>query len=163
MTSDESVDWTLTVNGREVTVRTEADTALLYVLRNHLQLKGSRFGCGLGLCGACYVLVDGYPVYSCDTPVEAVVGKAITTVEGLDRDGRPHPVAQALQDAQAAQCGYCMSGIVVNAAALLHDNPRPTRAEVCATLDRNLCRCGSHNRVVRAVLAAAASVDERSR
>jgi nicotinate dehydrogenase subunit A len=163
MTSDHSVERTLTVNGRRVVVRTEDDTPLLYVLRDQLQLKGTRFGCGLGVCGACYVLVDGHAVYSCDTPVWSVEGKAITTVEGLDSDGTPHPVAQALQDAQAAQCGYCMSGIVVNAAALLTDNPRPTRDEVCAALDRNLCRCGAHNRVVRAVLAAAETLDERSR
>jgi nicotinate dehydrogenase subunit A len=163
MTSDDSVERTLTVNGRRVAVCTEADTPLLYVLRNHLQLKGTRFGCGRGVCGACFVLVDGRAVYSCDTPVWAVEGKAITTVEGLDRAGTPHPVAKAMQDAQAAQCGYCMSGIVVNAAALLTDNRRPSRDEVCAALDRNLCRCGAHNRVVRAVLAAAESIEERSR
>jgi nicotinate dehydrogenase subunit A len=125
------------------------------VLRNHLGLKGTRFGCGLGVCGACYVLVDGRPVYSCTTPVWAVEGKDVTTIEGLGAGGEPHPVSRALQDAQAAQCGYCMSGIVVNAAALLADNPHPTRDEVCAALDRNLCRCGTHNRVIRAVLAAA--------
>jgi len=160
MTSEERATRTMTVNGRQVSVQVEDDTPLLYVLRNHLGLKGTRFGCGLGVCGACYVLVDGRPVYSCDTPVWSVEGKTITTVEGLGDERGPHPVARALQDAQAAQCGYCMSGIVVNAAALLADNPRPTRAEVCTALDHNLCRCGAHNRVIRAVLAAAATMDE---
>lgn len=154
---------TLTVNGRERQVRTEDDTALLYVLRNHLGLKGTRFGCGLGLCGACLVLVDGRPVLSCDTPVWSVAGNEVTTVEGLGADGEPHPVARSIAAGQAAQCGYCMSGIVVAAAALLRDNPEPTDAEVRAALDRNLCRCGAHNRVVRAVLAAAAEIREGAR
>ena len=160
MTSDEPVQRTLTVNGRRVSVLTEDETALLYVLRNHLGLKGTRFGCGLGVCGACYVLVNGRPTYSCDTPVSAVEGAEITTVEGLGDASDPHPVVQALQNAQAAQCGYCMSGIVVKSAALLADNPHPTREDVCAALDGNLCRCGAHNRVIRAVLAAAAAMDE---
>jgi nicotinate dehydrogenase subunit A len=150
------------VNGRAVDVDTDIDidmdTPLLYVLRNHLGLTGTRFGCGLGVCGACFVLVDGREVYSCDTPVWAVVGKAVTTVEGLGGPDGPHPVARAIVDAQAAQCGYCMSGIVVAAAALLAAHPDPTEAQVRAALDRNLCRCGAHNRVVRAVLAAAAEL-----
>ena len=148
---DETV---LFVNGQQRRVRTEPETALLYVLRNHLGLAGTRFGCGEGLCGACLVLVDGQPRYSCDTPVSAVAGKPVTTVEGLG----PHPVAEAIVAGQAAQCGYCMSGIVVSAAALLADDDDPTEDEVRAALDRNLCRCGSHNRVVRAVLAAAATM-----
>jgi nicotinate dehydrogenase subunit A len=160
MTSDEPVQRTLTVNGRRVSVLTEDETALLYVLRNHLGLKGTRFGCGLGVCGACYVLVDGRPTYSCDTPVSAVEGAEITTVEGLGDASDPHPVVQALQNAQAAQCGYCMSGIVVKCAALLTDIPHPTREDVCAALDGNLCRCGAHNRVIRGVLAAAAAMDQ---
>jgi nicotinate dehydrogenase subunit A len=160
MTSDEPTPRTLTVNGRRVSVRVEDETALLYVLRNHLGLKGTRFGCGLGVCGACYVLVDGRPTYSCDTPVSAVDGAAITTVEGLADTSDPHPVVRALQNAQAAQCGYCMSGIVVKCAALLADIPHPTRDEVCAALDGNLCRCGAHNRVIRGVLAAAAAMDQ---
>jgi nicotinate dehydrogenase subunit A len=156
----EPVQRTLTVNGRRVDVCAEDDTALLYVLRNHLGLKGTRFGCGLGVCGACYVLVDGRPTYSCDTPVSAVDDAEITTVEGLGDASDPHPVSRALRDAQAAQCGYCMSGIVVKSAALLADNPHPTRDDVCAALDGNLCRCGAHNRVIRAVLAAAVAMDE---
>jgi nicotinate dehydrogenase subunit A len=149
---------TITVNGQRHEVRTEDDTALLYVLRNHLGLKGSRFGCGQGLCGACFVLVDGQPAYSCDTPVWAVERKEVTTVEGLGTPERPHPVAQAMIDGQAAQCGYCMSGLVVAAAALLAQNDDPSEDEVRAALDGNLCRCGAHNRVVRAVLAAGAQM-----
>jgi nicotinate dehydrogenase subunit A len=147
---------TVVVNGRRVEVRTEPDTALLYVLRNHLGLKGTRFGCGLGLCGSCFVLLDGQPAYSCDTPMWAVADREVTTVEGLGTAERGHPVARAIVDGQAAQCGYCISGIVIAAAALLADNDDPTEAEVRAALDRNLCRCGAHNRIVRAVLAAAA-------
>ena len=145
----------ITVNGRGQEIRTEPDTPLLYVLRNHLGLKGTRFGCGLGVCGACLVLVDGNPAYSCDTPMWSVDGKDVTTVEGLGSDGEPHPVARSIVARQAAQCGYCMSGIVVRAAHLLTENPDPSEADVRAALDDNLCRCGSHNRVVRAVLAAA--------
>ncbi|MCV7099234.1 (2Fe-2S)-binding protein [Mycobacterium palustre] len=148
----------LTVNGRRCEVDTEDDTPLLYALRNHLGLKGTRFGCGVGLCGACFVLVDGRPVYSCDTPLWSVAGKSIRTVEGLGSGGEPHPVARELIAGQAAQCGYCMSGIVVAAAALLDANPDPTEAEVRAALDPNLCRCGSHNRVVAAVLRAASKM-----
>jgi nicotinate dehydrogenase subunit A len=149
---------TVRVNGKREDVRTEQDTALLYVLRNHLGLKGTRFGCGLGLCGACFVLIDGRPEFSCDTPMWAVEGREVTTVEGLGTAGRPHPVAQAIVDGQAAQCGYCISGIVVAAAALLTANPDPTEDDVRAALDRNLCRCGAHNRIIRAVLAAAAEL-----
>ena len=146
------------VNGNPREVCVDDDTALLYVLRNHLGLKGTRFGCGLSVCGACAVLVDGHRVYSCDTPLWSVTGKEVTTVEGLGADGEPHPVARAIVEHQAAQCGYCMSGIVVSAAALLATNPDPSEAEVRAALDDNLCRCGAHNRVVRAVLSAAAEM-----
>jgi nicotinate dehydrogenase subunit A len=146
---------TVLVNGRREEVRTEQDTALLYVLRNHLGLKGTRFGCGLGLCGACLVLVDGRPAYSCDTPMWAVRDRAVTTVEGLGPPERPHPVAQAIIDAQAAQCGYCISGVVISAVGLLAANDDPSEDEVRAALDGNLCRCGAQNRIVRAVLAAA--------
>ena len=154
----EAVPTTVLVNGRSEVVHTERDTALLYVLRNHLGLKGTRFGCGLGLCGACFVLVDGRPVYSCDTPMWAVDGREVTTVEGLATPDRPHPVARAIIEGQAAQCGYCISGIVIAAAGLLADNDDPTEAEVRAALDGNLCRCGAHNRIVRAVLSAAAEL-----
>jgi nicotinate dehydrogenase subunit A len=147
---------TVLVNGQPREVRTEPETALLYVLRNHLGLKGTRFGCGLGLCGACMVLVDGQAVYSCDTPLWAVAGKQVTTIEGLGSPERPHPVTAALIDGQAAQCGYCLSGISIAAAELLARDDDPSEADVRAALDRNLCRCGAHNRIVRAVLAAAA-------
>ena len=158
MAEEAPVASALTVNGHSRAVRVEPDTPLLYVLRNHLGLKGTRFGCGLGVCGACLVLVDGRPVYSCDTPLWSVDGKEVTTIEGLGADGEPHPVARSIVEHQAAQCGYCMSGIVVRAARLLSVNPDPSDAEVRAELDDNLCRCGSHNRVVRAVLAAAAEM-----
>lgn len=145
----------LAVNGAAVEVEAETDTPLLYVLRNDLGLKGTRFGCGSGQCGACFVLIDGHAAPACDTPLWSAAGKAVTTVEGLGSAGNPHPLQQAFLDEQAAQCGYCMSGILCTAAALLTRNPRPTEADVRAALDRNLCRCGSHNRVVRAVLRAA--------
>ncbi|HWG01191.1 MAG TPA: (2Fe-2S)-binding protein [Trebonia sp.] len=146
----------LLVNGQPREVRADPGTALLYVLRNHLGLKGTRFGCGLGLCGACLVLVDGQAAYSCDTPLWSVAGKQVTTIEGLGTPDRPHPVTAALIDGQAAQCGYCLSGISVAAAELLARDDDPSDADVRAALDRNLCRCGAHNRIVRAVLAAAA-------
>jgi len=145
----------LTVNGTTRAVQAKPDTPLLYVLRNDLGLVGSRFGCGSGLCGACYVLIDGRPMASCDLPASFAVGKQITTVEGLGRNGDLHPVQKALIAEQAAQCAYCMSGIAVSAAALLAANKRPTQSEVREALDKHLCRCGSHNRVVRAVLRAA--------
>ncbi|MBJ7340366.1 (2Fe-2S)-binding protein [Mycolicibacterium sp.] len=151
----------VSVNGKRQRVTTEPDTALLYVLRNHLGLKGTRFGCGLSLCGSCVVLVDGHPTYSCDTPVEAVEGREVVTVEGLGTPDDPHPVARAIVDGQAAQCGYCISGIVVTAAALLERNANPSDAEVREALDRNLCRCGAHNRIVRAVLSAADEMRSR--
>ena len=139
------------VNGEPVEAPTD-DTPLLYVLRNTLGLKGTRFGCGTEQCGACVVLVDGEPTYSCTTPASAVDGRRVTTVEGLARDGRPHPLQEALLAEQAGQCGYCLSGIVMRAAALLALNPKPTEEQVRAALDPHLCRCGSHNRIVRAVL-----------
>jgi len=145
------------VNGRIREVRVEPETALLYVLRNHLGLKGTRFGCGLGVCGACLVLVDGQPTYSCDTPLWAVDGKDVTTIEGLGADGEPHPVARSIVSHQAAQCGYCMSGIVVQAARLLAGNPDPSETQVRAALDDNLCRCGAHNGIVDAIRATVAA------
>ena len=145
----------LTVNGTSRAVQAKPDTPLLYVLRNELGLVGSRFGCGSGLCGACYVLIDGRPMASCDLPVSFAAGKQVTTIEGLGRDGDLHPVQKALIAEQAAQCAYCMSGIAVSAAALLAANKRPTEEQVRAALDKHLCRCGSHNRVVKAVLRAA--------
>ncbi|WP_203780574.1 (2Fe-2S)-binding protein [Paractinoplanes rishiriensis] len=138
------------VNGESRTVEADPDTPLLYVLRNDLGLLGARFGCGLGLCGACFVHVDGHPVPSCDTPIWSIEGRAVTTVEGLT----PHPVQQALLDEQAAQCGYCVTGIVMTAAALLAREPHPTAPAVAAALDRHLCRCGAQQRMVRAVVKA---------
>ena len=144
----------LEVNGRSSEVSAAPDTPLLYVLRNDLGLVGSRFGCGSGQCGACFVLLDGRPMASCDMPASFAVGKKVTTVEGLG-GGDLHPVQKALIDEQAAQCGYCMSGIAVAAAGLLLKNQNPNETEVREALDKNLCRCGSHNRVVKAVLRAA--------
>ncbi len=141
----------LVVNGKPVEVQAGENTPLLYVLRNQLGLLGSRFGCGSGQCGACFVLVDGLAMASCDLPVSFAVDKSITTVEGLNGN---HPVQKALVAEQAAQCGYCMSGIIVSSVSLLNKNPRPTEAEIKEALDKNLCRCGSHNRVVRAVMKA---------
>ena len=140
----------LVVNGKQITVTANPDTPLLYVLRNDLGLVGSRFGCGSGQCGACFVLVDGRPMASCDLPVSFVLNKKVTTVEGLD--GR---IQRALIAEQAAQCGYCMSGIAVSAAALLEKYKNPNEDEIREALDKNLCRCGSHGRVIRAVMKAA--------
>ena len=145
----------LEVNGQRRRVSAGPDTPLLYVLRNDLGLVGSRFGCGTGQCGACFVIVEGKAVPSCDTPLWSVENKSVTTVEGLAKGGELHPVQKALLAEQAAQCGYCISGIAVAAAAFLRTHPRPSEAEVRSALDKNLCRCGAHNRVVRAVLRAA--------
>jgi nicotinate dehydrogenase subunit A len=145
----------LIVNGQESAVEAVPDSPLLYALRNDLALKGTRFGCGTGQCGACFVLIDGHPAPACDTPLWSVTGKRIITVEGLGRQGSLHPLQQAFVAEQAAQCGYCTSGVLISAAALLAENPSPTESEVRAALDRNLCRCGSHNRLARAVLRAA--------
>ena len=145
----------LSVNGKSCEVHADPNTPLLYALRNDLDLRGARYGCGSGECGACFVLIDGHPAPSCDTPLWAAAGKTITTIEGLGAQGLLQPLEQAFIAEQAAQCGYCTSGILVSAAALLAGNPHPTETEVRAALDRNLCRCGAHNRVVRAVLRAA--------
>lgn len=144
----------LTVNGVQVEVEAEPDTPLLSVLRNDLDLYGARFGCGVGLCGACFVRIDGAAVPSCDTPMWSVEHKAVVTVEGLADDARLHPVQQALLDEQAAQCGFCIGGIMVSAATLLDDNPRPDEEAVAEALDRHLCRCGVQRRIVRAVVRA---------
>ena len=139
------------VNGSRREVAAGPDTPLLYVLRNDLGLTGTRFGCGSGQCGACFVLVDGRARSSCDLAVEAVKGKTVTTIEGPRGE---HPVQKALERHQAAQCGYCMSGIIMSAVALLSQNKSPSEKEIREGLDRNLCRCGSHNRVVKAILDA---------
>ena len=147
-----------TVNGDSHAVQTDENTPLLYVLRNDCKLKGTRFGCGAGQCGSCHVMVDGVSVPSCDTPVWSVEGKQVVTVEGLGRDGKLHALQQAFIDEQAAQCGYCLSGILIHAAALLAKQRDPSEAEVRAALDEHLCRCGTHNRIVRAVLRGAAAM-----
>ncbi len=145
----------LSVNGTEHEISAPGDTPLLYVLRNQIGLKAAHFGCGTGQCGACRVLIDGQAVASCDTPLWAALGKRITTVEGLGNAAHPHPLQSALIAEQAGQCAYCLPGILISAAALLARTPLPSEAEVRAALDPNLCRCGSHNRIVRAVLRAA--------
>lgn len=147
---------TLTVNGQPVSLDLPDGTNLLDALRSVLGLTGSRFGCGAGQCGACMVLLDGSAQPSCTLPLWAVAGKAVTTVEGLGTRDRPHPLQTAFLAHQAGQCGYCLAGILVSAAGLLRRVSKPSEAEVRQALDRNLCRCGAHNRIVRAVLSAAA-------
>lgn len=152
-----SVNIRLTVNGTEQVVSSEPDTPLLDLLRHNLGLAGPRFGCGIGLCGACFVLIGGQARSSCDFPAWAAEGTDVTTVEGLADGGALHAVQQAVIDEQAAQCGYCISGMIMSAVALLRRNPAPSEAEVRTALDGNLCRCGTHQRIVRAVLRAAAT------
>ena len=144
----------LTVNGAQVDVDAEPETPLLSVLRNDLELRGTRFGCGVALCGACFVQVDGAVLPSCDTPIWSAEQKSVVTVEGLAQGERLHPVQQALLDAQAGQCGYCLSGLLVSAAALLDANPRPDEGAVLEALERNLCRCGVQRRIVGAIIKA---------
>jgi nicotinate dehydrogenase subunit A len=152
--------FTLQVNGADREVAAEPNTPLVYLLRNDLGLKGTRFGCGSGHCGACTVLIDGNAVQSCDTPLWSAAGREITTIEGLGSIEHPHPLQQAFLDEQAAQCGYCSNGIVMSAAALLRKNRNPSEAEIAAALDRNLCRCGTHVRILRAIRRAAATLRE---
>ena len=148
----------LRVNGRSCTVTCRGDAPLLYVLRNDLGLLGSRFGCGLGQCGACMVLLDGHPTPSCDLPVRAAEGSEVVTIEGLSDDPVMLALRESFLDRQAAQCGYCMSGILVSDCALLRRDTEPQPAGIADALDRNLCRCGSHGRVLGAVTAAARAV-----
>jgi nicotinate dehydrogenase subunit A len=146
------------VNGRPVSLRIDGTTPLLSMLRDDLKLRGSKFGCGTEQCGACMVLIDGKPEYSCSREAATVAGKIVTTVEGLSGPDGLHPLQQALLDEQAGQCGYCLSGILISAAALLANKPKPSRADVIAALDPHLCRCGIHNRVIRAVQKAATAI-----
>jgi len=148
----------ITVNGRTHSVEAAADTPLLYVLRNDLELNGAKYGCGFAQCGACTVVIEGKPVRSCVTPVSAVAGKPITTIEGLGSNGAPHPLQKAFIEEQAAQCGYCTGGIIMTAYALLATNAHPSDAEICAALDGNICRCGTHARVLRAIKKAAGAL-----
>ena len=147
-------DFQVKVNGSVRTVSVEADTPLLYVLRNDFELNGARFGCGLAQCGACTVLIDGKPVRSCVTPVSEVGAKTVTTLEGLGTVQKPHPLQKAFIEEQAAQCGYCSNGMIMSAKALLDKTPQPTEAQVKKALAANFCRCGTHNRIVRAVMRA---------
>ncbi|MGB8434740.1 MAG: (2Fe-2S)-binding protein [Burkholderiales bacterium] len=144
-----------TLNGAERAVRAAQNTPLVYILRNDLGLKGTRLGCGANQCGACHVLIDGQSVPSCDTPLWAAAGKNVVTIEGLGTPTRAHRLQRAFLAEQAGQCGYCLSGIMITAEAFLARTPDPTEDEVRAALDRHLCRCGTHNRIVRAVLRAA--------
>jgi nicotinate dehydrogenase subunit A len=146
------------VNGRVRAVDAEGETPLLYALRNDLKLKGARFGCGLGVCGACTVVIEGKAVQSCDISLAAVAGKRITTIEGIGSADRLHALQAAFLEEQAAQCGYCTSGIIMTAYALLAANVHPTEAEICAALDGNICRCGTHARILRAIKKAAAAL-----
>jgi nicotinate dehydrogenase subunit A len=149
----------LHVNGRPVQPTVDPDTPLLYFLRNDLRLKGTRFGCGTGDCGACTVLLDGKAEPSCILPLAAVAGRSITTVEGLARGGALDPLQRAFLAEQAGQCGYCLSGILMSARALLDANPRPSRAEIRVALAGNLCRCGVMDRMVRAIERASQHPD----
>ena len=146
----------LSVNGRRRDVAMDSDVPLLYVLRNDLGLHGTKFGCGLGQCGACTVLVGGQAVRSCLIPVQSVVGQEVITIEGLGSPERPHPLQAAFIEEQAAQCGYCTAGIIMAAKAFLDQTPRPTEAQLRQALAGNLCRCGTHVRVIRAVMRTAA-------
>jgi nicotinate dehydrogenase subunit A len=146
---------TLKVNGQDQRVDADERSMLLYALRDNLGLHGPKFGCGLSQCGACTVLMDGVAVRSCVTPLSAAKGKVITTLEGLGGPGGLHPLQQAFIDEQAAQCGYCLNGIIMTAKALLDKQPNPSRDEIKQALDGNLCRCGTHMRIVRAIERAA--------
>ena len=148
-------NYSLRVNGATRNANVEADTPLLYILRNDLELSGPRFGCGLAQCGACTVLLDGKATRSCVTPVSAVGAKSVVTLEGLGSAEKPHPLQKAFIEEQAAQCGYCANGMIMTAKALLERTPRPTEAQIKKALGANLCRCGTHNRIVRAVQRAA--------
>ncbi len=143
------------VNGKTQSVNVDADTPLLYVLRDDLALKGPKFGCGLGQCGACTVHVDGVATRSCLLPISTLAGKSVTTLEGLGSSGQPGKLQQAFIDEQAAQCGYCISGMIMTSAALLKTNPKPSDTEIKTALAGNLCRCGTHQRICAAVKRAA--------
>jgi len=145
-----------TLNDQPIELAADGDTPLLDVLRNQLGLAGTRFGCGLEQCGACMVLIDGVAENSCGKALSTVAGKSVLTIEGLGTPSHPHPLQQAFLDEQAGQCGYCLSGILIAAKALLDRNPAPTRAEIATALDGNICRCGTHHRILRAVARAAA-------
>jgi len=148
-------DTVLKVNGQEVTVPVDDDATLLWVLRDDLKLKGTKYGCGMAECGACTVLIDGAPGRACITPLSAVAGKEITTIEGIGDEENPHPVQQAWIEAGAPQCGYCQSGQILAAVALLEGNPDPTNEDIDEAMSNNICRCGTYTRIRQAIKAAA--------
>jgi isoquinoline 1-oxidoreductase subunit alpha len=150
---------TFTVNGRSVDVAAESDTPLLWVVREHLKLTGTKFGCGIAQCGACTVHLDGKPVRSCQTPLESVAGRSVTTIEGLSAESH-HPLQKAWIAEQVPQCGYCQSGQLMEAAALLATTPKPTREQIVAAMDGHICRCGTYSRIIRAIERAAHSPGE---
>jgi len=153
----------LQVNGVSVRISADSERSLLSVLREDLDLTGSKYGCGEGRCGACTVWIDGVPKRSCITPMSAVVGKPITTIEGLEKDGRLHPLQETVLEMGAMQCGYCTSGMIMTGAGLLLKNPNPTVEEIVRFMDGNLCRCGTYSRIVPAVMEAAKRMREGSR
>ena len=150
----------LNVNGKKLRVDVDSQTPLLYVLRDDLNLTGTKYGCGEAKCGACTVLVDGQPMRSCVTPVSRVSGKQITTIEGLEKDGKLHPLQEAFLKADALQCGYCTAGMILAAAALLNKNAKPSRTEIVKHMDGNVCRCGTYARIVNAIEIAAGTAKE---
>jgi len=150
---EENVQFRL--NGKPVKLTVDSDRMLLWVLRTDLELTGTKYGCGEGICGACTVLVDNEAMRSCQTAVKDVQGKEVVTIEGLAKNGKLHPLQKAFIENDALQCGYCTSGMILNAYALLHKNPRPSSSDIINGMDDNLCRCGAHNRIIRAVQAAA--------
>jgi len=150
----------LNVNGKKLPVDVDSTASLLAVLRNDLNLTGSKYGCGEGQCGACTVLVEGQPTRSCITQVGRVAGKQITTIEGLEKDGRLHPLQEAFLKADAMQCAYCTSGMIMSSAGLLQKNPRPGRDEIISAMNGNICRCGTYQRIVNAIEIAAGTAKE---
>lgn len=150
----------LSVNGRKRPVNVDSQTSLLTVLRDYLNFMGTKYGCGEGQCGACTVLVDGQTTRSCTMPVGRVAGKQITTIEGLEKDGKLHPLQEAFIEADALQCGYCTSGMIMAGVALLRKNPKPSREEIVTHMDRNICRCGTYHRIVKAIEIASGTGKE---
>jgi nicotinate dehydrogenase subunit A len=150
------------LNGQPITLNTDDDRTLLWVLRTDLELTGTKYGCGEGLCGACTVIVGGKAVRSCLTSLNNIQGKEVVTIEGLARDGKLHPLQQAFVDHGALQCGYCTSGMLLHAYAFLRENPTPSRDEIVAHMERNLCRCGAHQRIVSAIESASGQMKEQS-
>lgn len=150
----------LTVNGRKLPLNVDSQTSLLTVLRDYLNMTGTKYGCGEAQCGACTVLIDGQMTRSCTMPVGKVAGKQITTIEGLDKDGQLHPLQQAFIEADAMQCGYCTSGMIMSGVALLKKNPKPSRDEIVKHMDRNICRCGTYLRIVKAIEIASGTSKE---